>query len=83
MHLAYSYRTRPSPQPAIPYLCYRDEIVAAIQAAMANDGAVSAIPRLPWAIRPAPVTPRQTLVLHSLPPRAAAPSRTNPTTSPP
>ncbi|KAF7084708.1 hypothetical protein CFC21_088253, partial [Triticum aestivum] len=28
---------------------------------MANDGAVSAIPRLPWAIRPTPATPGQTL----------------------
>ncbi|EMS60676.1 hypothetical protein TRIUR3_19701 [Triticum urartu] len=43
---------------------------------MANDGAVSAIPRLPWAIRLMPTTPGQTLAPFPPPPCVVALSLT-------
>ncbi|KAM3242729.1 hypothetical protein ACQJBY_054996 [Aegilops geniculata] len=46
---------------------------------MANDGAVSAIPRLPWAIRPTRATPGQTVAPPPPSPRRCSLPHTHPT----
>ena len=58
MHLAYYYSNKAQPTTNHPLPCYRKEIVAAIQAAMATDGAMSAIPPAPFGHKTDPRYPR-------------------------